>query len=424
MKQLVQRNAVLAVLLTFCILDPQAFAETTLIKFGKDAQWRYQDDGKAQSAEWYEPSFDDSKWKLGPAPLGYGDGGLNTTVSFGDNPKNKHITVYFRHHFDVPDADVFGKLVLLIRSDDGIIVYLNGDEVIRNNLPKGNIQFASRATRLKDLLDERLYRRFVVPAATLVSGANVIAVEVHQVNPWSSDLFLDLVLRASGVDEKLRPTLVPDALGATLQYRTKHYIGAETTIPDGYVDGGRGMGIGIDGSFDSGRELIVVDRSRDTFLREHLAFARSEEVKALEPLKRSERLATYVLQNMALGKNDGFSMGAVALMVEEYKNQGTLLGEVQRICGAGVCRHRSLLFKMLADEAGLDVALVRGNYKDGRTFGGHAWNELHLEDGRRVLFDVMNGRAEPIDSQGSTVSRRYLTIRNQPWYTKTDESGP
>ena len=278
MKRLVHPRIALAGLLTFCVLVPHGSAETPLIKFGEDAQWRYQDNGKAQSADWCEPSFDDSKWKLGPAPLGYGDGGLNTTVSFGDDEDKKHITTYFRHHFDVQNAEALEKLVLLIRSDDGIIVYLNGDEVIRDNLPKGNIQFASRATRLKDLLDERLYRRFVVPAATLVSGTNVIAVEVHQVNPWSSDLFLDLVLRAYRVDEKLRPALVPKALGATLQYRTKHYIGPETTIPDGYVDGGRSMGISIDGSFDSGRELIVVDRSRDVYLREYLEFARSEEV--------------------------------------------------------------------------------------------------------------------------------------------------
>lgn len=410
-------------LLSSCLFSTHASAETTLVNFGKATQWKYQDDGRPQSTDWCDPSFDDAQWKSGPAPLGYGDPGLNTTVSFGKDEGNKHITTYFRHHFDVRKAETFERLVLLVRSDDGIIVYLNGDEILRDNLPEGDIQSTSRATTFKDLLNERLYRRHVVSATALSSGANVIAVEVHQAYPRSSDLFLDLVLRAYGIDEKLRPTLVSEALGATVQYRTKHYIGPDATIPDGFVDGGRGMGISIDGSIDSGREVIVVDRSKDAFLREHLEFARSEEVKALKPQKRAESLATHVHQTMALKEYNASPMAAEELMVKEYRHEGVLLGEVPRICGAGVCRHRSLLFKLLADEAGLDVALVRGNYSDGKRADGHAWNELHLEDGRRVLFDVMNGRAEPIDSEGSTVSRRYLTIGNRPWYTQADGNG-
>ena len=111
-------------------------------------------------------------------------------------------------------------------------------------------------------------------------------------------------------------------------------------------------------------------------------------------------------------------------MVKEYANEGVLIGEVPRICGAGVCRHRSLLFKLLADEAGLDVALVRGNYSDGRSSSGHAWNELHLDDGIRVLFDLTLRHVELPVLQGSRTSRRYLTVRNEPWYAKTDGSGP
>lgn len=111
-------------------------------------------------------------------------------------------------------------------------------------------------------------------------------------------------------------------------------------------------------------------------------------------------------------------------MVKECANEGALIGEVPRICGAGVCRHRTLLFKLLADEAGLDVALVRGNYSDGRTSGGHAWNELHLNDGRRLLIDVMNRHVELIVPQGGTANDRHLTVKNEPWYTKAEGDEP
>ncbi|MFP6617072.1 MAG: hypothetical protein VCB26_11775 [Candidatus Hydrogenedentota bacterium] len=53
----------------------------------------------------------------------------------------------------------------------------------------------STAIEFLDGLDERLYRRFVVPASSLVLRVNTIAVEVHQANSQSSDLFLGLVLR-------------------------------------------------------------------------------------------------------------------------------------------------------------------------------------------------------------------------------------
>lgn len=424
MSDLRGRHAVLAGLFVLCLPITPAPAESTLIKFGKDTEWRYQDDGRSPGEEWCGSSFDDSNWESGTAPLGYGDPGLNTTVSFGADEQKKHITVYFRHTFQVADVEELGKLVLLIRSDDGIIVYLNGNEIIRNNLPPGDVGLTTLATTRFDGLSERLYRFFVVPATRLVSGTNVVAVEVHQANAQSSDVFLDLVLRAYHVDENVRPTLVPKARKATVEYLTKHYVGPTTTIINGYLDGGRGMRIGGDGIARSGREVIVVNRARDASLRKHLEFAKSEEMKALDPLKRATRLATYVDRTMSIGKNGRLTEAAVSLMAKEYANEGVLIGEVSRICGAGVCRHRSLLFKVLADEAGLNVALVRGNYSSGRATVGHAWNELHLGDGKRVLIDAMQRHVELLVPGGSTTSRRYLTVRNKPWYTKAEESEP
>src|SRR5438128_11467172 len=75
-----------------------------------------------------------------------------------------------------------------------------------------------------------------------------------------------------------------------------------------------------------------------------------------------------------------------------HRNHEVRLGDIPKITdGAGVCRHRSLMYKILADAAGLKVALVRGNYahSNGRQ-GGHAWNELHLDDGRVLIVDTMN----------------------------------
>ena len=123
---------------------------------------------------------------------------------------------------------------------------------------------------------------------------------------------------------------------------------------------------------------------------------------------------------MSLDKNNRWSTPAVVLLTREYANEGVLLGDVTRLCGAGVCRHRALLFKLLADEAGLDVALVRGNYGDASRVGGHAWNELYLPDGRRFIIDTMQRRIVPLGSDGSQASSRYLTVKNKPWYQNAE----
>ena len=375
-----------------CLVAAETRAEETLIGFGKAAVWKYQDEGAEPSEDWRKPDFDDGSWKSGPAPLGYGDPGLGTKVGYGDDPKDKHLTTHFRHAFEVKDADAIETLVLLIRSDDGCVVYLNGDEIIRSNMPEGDVACTTTATRALSLLDERLYRRHVVPAESLSEGRNVLAVELHQANPRSTDLYLDIVLRGCRGEQELHPVLVPRAKEATVAYHRKHYVGPGMRIPDGYLDGGRGMKLSEDGIARSGREILVVDRERDARLRTHLNFARCEGVRALEPLERAKLLAAYVDFVMSENPNGVHPMKATGKMADEYEGDAVLIGNVPRICGAGVCRHRSLLFKLLGDEAGLKVALIRGNYGDGETSGGHAWNELFLDGGRRVLVDVTLGR--------------------------------
>lgn len=408
------------ILLVLILFASRTGAQTTLIPFGKHSNWRYQDDGQPLAPNWIEPEFDDSNWKSGTAPLGYGEADISTTLSFGSEPQQKPITARFRHSFQIPDAGQLKQLVFMIRSDDGCVVYLNGKEILRHNLPQGQITADTRALKRSDGLEERLYQYFKIDADQLVSGANVVAIEVHQVDPRSSDLFLDLALRGYPDDDSLRPKMREQARQATVDYHSKHFVGPKIKIMDGYVDGGRGMKLEENGNAFSRRELIIVDRQRDTALNQHLDFAHSEELKALEPLHRATRLAKYVDQNMSLDKNNRWSTPAVVLLTREYANEGVLLGDVTRLCGAGVCRHRALLFKLLADEAGLDVALVRGNYGDARRAGGHAWNELYLPDGRRFIIDTMQRRIELLGTDGSQTSSRYLTIDNKPWYPKSE----
>ena len=74
------------------------------IILAKDAEWQYLDDGKDLGKDWTLENFDDSSWKVGKAPLGYGDDfsetdptlPLATQVDYGSDAENKHMTTYFR----------------------------------------------------------------------------------------------------------------------------------------------------------------------------------------------------------------------------------------------------------------------------------------------------------------------------------------
>ncbi len=60
--------------------------------------------------------------------------------------------------------------------------------------------------------------------------------------------------------------------------------------------------------------------------------------------------------------------------------------------GGAVCRHRSLLYQVLAYEIGLNVRTVKGSTNGGN----HAWNEIILPSGEIMIVDNMNPeRANP-----------------------------
>ena len=119
-------------------------------------------------------------------------------VVWKDNPKKKHVTTYFRHHFTVPQNRPFTSLEALIRYDDGAVLYLNGKEIARLNMKEsGVINYGTYALRVmgKISADEELaYTSLMLNPQDLLPGENVLAVEIHQANDRSSDLGFDLGL--------------------------------------------------------------------------------------------------------------------------------------------------------------------------------------------------------------------------------------
>jgi hypothetical protein len=137
-------------------------------------------------------SLDGQEWGKGAAPLGYGDDQVRTLIASKDN---KPLYAVFRKEFNLEDPSSASRLFFDVLADDGCIVKLNGKEVIRHNMPKGEVSPETPATKRVAAWLEKQTVPFPVDTKRLKAGSNTIEVRVHQCDPDSSDLIFDLSVR-------------------------------------------------------------------------------------------------------------------------------------------------------------------------------------------------------------------------------------
>ena len=175
--------------------------ENNVEHFPSYQTWKYYDKGSLDGTSWYAADFNDSSWASGGAPLGYYVGGsryYKTTIGYGSNVNNKYPTYYFRTSFTLAEEPAENEtLTLSYTVDDGMIVYVNGQEAGRYNMPSGNVTFNTYATTYapgnpdsgKMTLDASLFKK----------GENVIAVEVHNNSGTSTDIYWSASLNSTSV---------------------------------------------------------------------------------------------------------------------------------------------------------------------------------------------------------------------------------
>ena len=179
-------------------------AQTTLISYG--SSWKYLDNGSNQGTAWRAISFSDGTWRTGNAELGYGDGDEKTVVRYGSSSSLKYVTTYFRKSISIANASLYSGLSLRIKRDDGAVVYINGTQVYRTNMPSGTISYSTLASA--DASDDGKTPQIVsLSSALLVNGTNVIAIEIHQRTRSSSDISFDLQLTATGGSDITPPAV-------------------------------------------------------------------------------------------------------------------------------------------------------------------------------------------------------------------------
>ncbi|MBK8845151.1 MAG: hypothetical protein IPO27_00800 [Bacteroidetes bacterium] len=204
--------SLLIVCLSFLINSLASAATDTLIFH--NSVWRYLDNGTNQGKPWRNLAFVDTSWKSGFAELGYGDGGEATVVSFGPNAKYKYITTYFRKKFIVENPLQYTTLTLDLLRDDGAMVYLNGTLVLADNMPTtGSIGYKTLAVNDVIGADESTFYSYAIPLSLLISGDNVLCVEIHQRRQGNSDISFNCRLRADYTPCTIEPTNAVSNIG-------------------------------------------------------------------------------------------------------------------------------------------------------------------------------------------------------------------
>lgn len=184
-------------------------ATNTLVS--KTAAWKYLDKGLDISrAPWPLETYYDGFWSSGAAPLGYGLSNIATPIGFGDAPSNRYLTSYFRHSFtmDFTPISLTGRLM----RTHGAVLYLNGVEIARQNMPPGPVNYGSLASNTVSGASATNYFAFAVPTEAIRVGHNLLAAELHLFAPTNTTAGFSLELTSVTPAIPLLPSVATTAL--------------------------------------------------------------------------------------------------------------------------------------------------------------------------------------------------------------------
>jgi hypothetical protein len=191
-----------------------------------DAPWRYDASGLNLSNAWRFPEYEDSNWLTGLALFGFEDPGvyawpLETTLNLTTNG-SPILTYYFRTIFSLPNPSAVSGLQVEAYVDDGAVWYLNGREAgrlrISGNIPVDGV---TNSVLAQSPNNEGQAAILTLPLTNVVSGNNLLAVEVHQSSVNSSDVVFGMALNTftflTNQPVLLTPVLQPGGVAVTLQ---------------------------------------------------------------------------------------------------------------------------------------------------------------------------------------------------------------
>ena len=145
---------------------------------------------------WRTVDFDASGWESAAMPVGFGgvNGSGQPKVEWATeltDMQSNYTSVFLRRTIDVAAGEIPKKLKLGIINDDGLIVWVNGNEVFRNNFT-GEATIGSKSDGAGKESSTLVFEEIEGVAGFFVEGSNVVAVQVFNNSIGGSDFGIDL----------------------------------------------------------------------------------------------------------------------------------------------------------------------------------------------------------------------------------------
>ena len=157
-----------------------------------NSQWSYfkgTQEPSQPNTLWKEAAFNDINWPKGNAPFRYGDGSGGTLLS---DMINNYTTFYIRKNFVINNTDDVDQLKLTMDYDDGFVVWINGKEIWKMNVPN-NYAYNSGAINPHEFGE---WSGLIIDKKdlSLINGQNLISVQGFNLSKNSSDFYLNVKL--------------------------------------------------------------------------------------------------------------------------------------------------------------------------------------------------------------------------------------
>ena len=196
-------------------------------------QWRWRK-GNSEASDpvgaWRMTDFaEDATWADAQTPIGFGKvedkdaDYLMEMATVADDMQGNYSSFFARRKFEVGAGEVPQRLEIRHAIDDGLIVWINGQEVVRRQMGDGDIPFDGTADGSSD---EGEWQEDVHEdaASFLVEGTNTIAVQLFNSSKGGSDAGFDLELIRLASRDDIPPAPTPGSANSVFSGTAPPFI--------------------------------------------------------------------------------------------------------------------------------------------------------------------------------------------------------
>lgn len=173
-------------------------SSASLLSYG--GQWRYYSLNNYSSApanvsglNWTQDAYNDaSNWTNtanNTNAFGYNEPGVNSPS------QTNRETYYLRRDINITNPSQYATITLTAKYDDGAVVYVNGVEVARMNMPSGTLVYGTNPSGNRNYTDGDFV--LDIPSSSFANGNNQVAVALYQGTSNTVDFYFDMKLDAN-----------------------------------------------------------------------------------------------------------------------------------------------------------------------------------------------------------------------------------